>query len=200
MKKLFTILCTALFMVMSCDHHEDIWNELREHEQRIEQLEKQCRELNSNVEAIQTILAAIQQNDYVTDIMKVMEDGVEIGYSITFAKSGTITIYHGTDGSNGSTPKIGVMKASDGRYYWTSDGEWLTDDNGNMVPATVTDPDGNYVTPQFRVADGVWYVSYDNGNSWREMYCQEYECSLFREVRFSKEYIFFTSLKYVPAR
>ncbi|MBO5708014.1 MAG: hypothetical protein J6S01_01635, partial [Bacteroidales bacterium] len=47
-------------------------------------------------------------------------------------------------------------------------GEWLTDDNGNMISATVADPDGRYITPQFRVADGVWYVSFDNGNSWRK--------------------------------
>ena len=169
MKKLFTILLAAIFMVVSCERYEEIWDKLRDHEQRIEQLEKQCRELNSNIEAIQTILAAVQQNDYVTEVMKIMEDGVEVGYSITFAKGGTVTIYHGTDGTAGSAPNIGIKKASDGAYYWTVDDEWLTDDNGNMIPATVSDPDGGYVTPQFRVSEGVWYVSYDNGNSWREI-------------------------------
>ena len=103
--------------------HKDIWNELRDHEQRIEQLEQQCRELNSNIEAVQAILAAVQQNDYVTEVMKIMEDGVEVGYSITFAKAGTITIYHGANGADGGTPSIGVKKASDGSYYWTSNGE-----------------------------------------------------------------------------
>ena len=134
MKKLFTIICTALFLAVSCDRHEDIWNELKEHEQRIEQLEKQCRELNSNIQAIQAILTALQENDYVTEVMKIMENGKEVGYSLTFAKGGSVTIYHGTDGSDGSTPQIGIKKASDGGYYWTSDGEWLTDDNGNMIP------------------------------------------------------------------
>ena len=173
MKKLFIILCTVVFWAASCDRYGEIWDELREHEQRIEHLEKQCRELNSNVEAIQTILSAIQQNDYVTEIMKIVEDGVEVGYSLAFAKGGIVNVYHGTNGSNGSTPKIGVQKASDGEYYWTSDGEWLTDDQGNMIPAIVADPDGGYATPQFRVADGVWYVSYDNGNSWREIEAPE---------------------------
>ena len=56
MKKLFTILCTTLFLALTACQHEDIWEELRDHEQRIEQLEKQCRELNTNIEAIQTIL------------------------------------------------------------------------------------------------------------------------------------------------
>ena len=167
MKKLLTILCTMLLLATTACQHEDIWDKLNDHEQRIEQLEKQCRELNSNVQALQTALTAIEQGDYVTEIMKIMENGTEVGYSITFAKSGTITIYHGTNGTDGTTPKIGVKKASDGAYYWTAGDEWLTDDQGNMIPATVTDPNAPYITPQFRIADGVWYISYDNGNSWR---------------------------------
>jgi len=89
---------------------------------------------------------------------------------LTFAKGGTVTIYYeaGDPAGAGAAPSIGIKKASDGAYYWTSDGEWLTDDNGNMISATVADPDGRYITPQFRVADGVWYVSFDNGNSWRK--------------------------------
>ena len=158
-----------LLLAVSGCQHEDIWNELREHEQRIEQLEKQCRELNTNIEAIQAILTAIQQNDYVTEVMKIMEDGIEVGYSITFAKGGTVTIYHGTNGADGAAPQISIKKAQDGEYYWTADGEWMTDENGERIPAVVADdPNGEYVTPQFRVADGKWYVSYDNGNTWQE--------------------------------
>ena len=168
MKRLFNILCAVLLLALTACQHDEIWEQLRDHEQRIEQLEKQCRELNSNVEALQAILAAVQQNDYVTEVMKVMEDGVEVGYSITFSKSGTITIYHGTNGDAGTTPQIGVRKAEDGSYYWTSNGEWITDENGDKIPAAYSDGgDGKYITPQFRIVDDVWYVSYDNGNSWR---------------------------------
>ena len=168
MKNLITILLMVAFMVMSCDSYEDIWNKLKEHEQRIEQLEKQCHKLNSNIEAIQTALEALQQNDYVTEVMKIVEGGVEVGYCLTFAKGGTVTIYCAADGATDTALNIGIKKASDGAYYWTVDDEWLTDDNGSMISATVSDPDAKYVTPQFRVADGVWYVSYDNGNSWRK--------------------------------
>ena len=53
MKKLFTILCTAIMLTtVSCDRYEEIWETLRDHEQRIEQLEKLCRELNSNMQAV----------------------------------------------------------------------------------------------------------------------------------------------------
>ena len=194
MKKLLTILCTTLLLALTGCQHEDIWEELRDHEQRIEQLEKQCRELNSNIQAIQAVLSAIQQNDYVTEVMKIMEGGIEVGYSLTFAKAGTVTIYHGTDGSDGCTPKIGVKKASDGGYYWTSDGEWLTGEDGEMIPATVTDPNGGYIVPQFRIAEGTWYVSYDNGNSWRVIVMEDNEEAerLFQNVTYDSKYIYLT--------
>ena len=194
MKKLFTtILCSMLLLAVSGCQHEDIWNELREHEQRIEQLEKQCRELNSNVEAIQAILTAIQENDYVTEIMKIMENGVEVGYSITFAKGGTVTIYHGSDGADGAAPKVSIRKAQDGEYYWTVDGEWMTDENGEMIPAVVADdPNGEYVTPQFRVADGKWYVSYDNGNTWRAIDQKNDGENFFQNVTYDQDYVYIT--------
>ena len=194
MKKHITLILTALLAAISCTQFDDsaIWEELLDHRERIEKLEAECNRLNSNIEAMQAVLEALQTNDYVTGVTKIMEDGVEVGYSITFAKGGTITIYHGTDGSDGSTPKIGIKKASDGQYYWTSGDDWLLDDNGNRIPATVSDPDANYITPQFRIVDGVWYISYDNGNSWREMESGEEEAPLFSGVEVTADYIVFT--------
>ena len=66
-------------MAVSCGQYEDIWNNLNDHEQRIKELEKQYRELNSNIEAIQTILTALQEKDYVTEVMRIVEDGEEGG-------------------------------------------------------------------------------------------------------------------------
>ena len=169
MKKLFTIFLAVLLAIVSCNRYDEIWEQLRDHEERIQKLEALCNRLNSNIEAMQAVLTAMEQNDYVTDIVKVMENGVEVGYSITFAKGGTVTIYHGTNGADGAAPQISIKKAQDGEYYWTADGEWMTDENGEMIPAVVADdPDGEYITPQFRVADGKWYVSVDKGNTWRE--------------------------------
>ena len=194
MKKLFTILSFVLLLPISCTRFDDsaIWEELLNHKERIEKLEAECNRLNANINSLQTILEALQTNDYVTDIVKIMEDGVEIGYSITFAKSGTVTIYHGT---NGSAPKVGIQKAADGQYYWTSDGEWLTDENGAKIPAAYADGgDGKYITPLFRVAEGVWYVSYDNGSSWMQIVEDEddEEVPLFKEVTYDKEYVYLT--------
>ena len=172
MKQFAYIILTAFSVLVSCNtyDYESILEQLRDHEERIQRLETECLRLNSNIEAVQTVLEALQSNDYVTDIVKIMEDGVEVGYSITFAKAGTITIYHGTDGAAGATPDIGIKKASDGAYYWTSGGEWLTDENGEKIPAVVAnDPDGKYITPSFRIAEGVWYISCDGGSTWKEL-------------------------------
>ena len=166
MKKLITLLCSTVVLSLGACQHDDIWDKLNEHDEKLEQLEKQCRELNSNVESLQTMLLALQQNEYVTEVKKIVEDGVEVGYSITFSKSGTITIMNGTEST---APVIGVKKHTDGLYYWTADGEWMTDDQGNMISATVADTNGNYVVPQFRITNGVWYVSYDNGGEWRKL-------------------------------
>ena len=197
MKK-FAVIIITLLSAISCTNLDEVWAELREHEERIEKLEALCNKLNSNVEAIQTILTALEQNDYVTDIVKVMEDGVEVGYSITFAKGGTVTIYHGTDGTDGAagaTPQIGIKKASDGAYYWTSNGEWITDENGDKIPAAYSDGgDGKFITPQFRIVDDVWYVSYDNGNSWRVIVMGDNEGTeqFFQNVTYDSKYVYLT--------
>ena len=185
MKKYILLLAT-LALAISCARFDDsaIWEELLNHKERIEKLEAECNKLNSNMVAMQTALEALQTNDYVKDVVKVVENGVEIGYSITFVKGGTVTIYHGT---NGSAPKVGIQKASDGQYYWTSDGEWMTDDDGEKIPATVQDPDAGYITPQFRIAEGVWYISFDNGSTWRQIEHEEEPKPLFLDIDATNE-------------
>lgn len=169
----------AAATMVSCVNFDDseIWDKLNEHEQRIEELEKVCGRLNANIDALQSVMIALQENDYVTGVTKICEDGVEIGYSLSFAKGGTVTIYHGQDGQDGQdgedglnspAPKIGIRKAADGEYYWTADEEWLTDENGEKIPAVYNkSKDGKYITPMFRVADEGWYISFDDGNSWK---------------------------------
>ena len=193
MKKIITIAFTILSLV-SCTNLDEVWAELRDHEQRIQKLEVLCNKLNSNIQAIQVVLTALEQNDYVTDIVKVVEDGVEVGYSITFAKGGTVTVYHGADGA---APKVSIRKASDGAYYWTADDEWMTDDEGKMIPAAVPEgqdsPATNYITPQFRVVDGKWFMSLDNGNTWVEIVQDGDDAErFFTEVTYDSDYLYLT--------
>lgn len=75
MKKVFIII-TAIISIISCANLDEVWNELRDHEERIQKLEALCNKLNSNIEAMQAVLTALEQNDYVTDIVKVVENGI----------------------------------------------------------------------------------------------------------------------------
>ena len=146
-----TIVCAAIFT--ACEKYDDslLVNRMDNFEQRLKTLEELCTQMNTNISALQAITNALQQNDYVTNIAPINKDGKVIGYSITFSKSGSITLYHGEDGKDGQngtdgkdgedgyTPIIGVKKASDGIYYWTLDGEWLLDSDGNKIKAVGTD-------------------------------------------------------------
>lgn len=193
------LVLSFVLMLSACARFDDteIWDKLQDHEERIEMLETLCDRLNTNIESIQTLLSAVQNNDYVTDVVALMEGNNIIGYTISFAKGGPITIYNGTDGSS---PKVGIRKASDGEYYWTADDEWLTDEDGEKIPAAVSESDenGRYITPQLRIADGNWYVSYDDGNTWRLLgkveEDEEDQCaSLFQSIDTTNaDYVIFT--------
>ena len=195
MKKILlsVVLATSLALTSCKFDDSDIWDKfgemeesIRDHEQRISALEELCKQMNTNIEALQTLVDALEKRDYITNISPIREDGVVIGYTISFGKSDTITIYHGKDGVNGSdgkdgyTPQIGVMKDTDNIYYWTLDGEWLLDAKGDKIQANgVNGTDGtngsngtngtNGVTPQLKIENDYWYVSYDNGATWEKL-------------------------------
>ena len=184
MKKLFTYLLVAITMIIAgCSESFDdskIWDKLNDHESRIAKLEELCKQMNTNISSLQTIVTALQNNDYVTGVTPVTKNGEVIGYTITFTKSQPITIYHGEDGKDGAngkdgyTPQIGVKQDTDGIYYWTLDGVWLYDAKGNKIKAVGTDgkngQDGeDGITPKLKIENDYWYVSYDNGQTWTKL-------------------------------
>ena len=185
-----------------------------------EQLKKQCEEMNQNITAMQQILEALQNNDYVTSVQQIVEDGKTIGYTIYFSKSGAVTIYHGengkdgADGKDGHSPIVGVRQDSDGIYYWTLDGEWLLDEAGNKIKAVGVDgqdgtngsdgTDGENgadgITPQLKIENEYWYISYDNGVTWSQLGKATGEDgvdgkdgdSFFQSVTQDEQYVYFT--------
>ena len=162
MKKLSLLLLTlTLCFFTAC--HKSIWEELENLDQRVTKLEELCKEMNTNIISIQTIVNVQQSGDYITGIVEIKKDGEVIGYTITFANHEPITIYHGQDGKDGADGKD-----TDGVYYWTLNGEWLLDENGNKLP--VSGEDGKDGTmPQLKIEEGYWYVSYDNGATWTQL-------------------------------
>ena len=206
MKK-FSLLLLTLVVCCFTACHKDIWAELENLDQRVTKLEELCKEMNTNITSLQTIVSVLQSNDFITGIVEIKKNGEVIGYTITFANHDPITIYHGqdgkdgADGKDGSTPVIGVAQDTDGVYYWTLNGEWLLDDNGNKLPVSGKDgqngtngsngqdgadgkdgqdgedgkdgADGQNgkdgITPQLKIEDGYWYISYDNGATWTQL-------------------------------
>lgn len=197
MKKIIYSLMLVLGMsvALSCEKFDDtdIWKEISALQSRVGKLEDMCKEMNTNISSLQSIVSALQNNDYITNVAPVVKAGETIGYTITFSKNGPITILNGEngkdgvngqdgqDGKDGTTPVISVVLGEDGLYYWTVNGEYLLDANGNRIAASgkngIDGKDGedgqdgqdgqDGITPQLKIEDGGWYVSVDNGATWR---------------------------------
>lgn len=151
MKKLGLYLILWLAVAAAGCHDEyddsDLRSRVEDLASRVERLETWCNTVNGQISALQGLVSALENNDYVTGITPIMEGTKEVGYTITFTKSGPVTILHGRDGAKGDkgdpgiTPVIGVKQDTDGLYYWTvqvgqGEAAWLLDDSGNKVPTT----------------------------------------------------------------
>ena len=168
MKKLFAFLMVALVgaSLMSCQRR--LKEQLEELEERVSALEDIAKKTNDDIVAIQSILDALENNVYVTDVITTSE-----GYTIQFSDGTSAVISNGQDGVN--APIISVRQDTDGYYYWTLNGEWLIVD-GNKVRANGKDGvdgtngiDGkNAVTPQVRINEDTkeWEISTDGGKTW----------------------------------
>lgn len=187
MRKLILFTLLIIGNIGCSDDYDDskLWDSINDLENRVTKLEELCQQMNTNISSLQEIVTALQKNESIKSV-STLTDGS--GYLITFSSGKTITIYHGNngtdgedgqDGNDGKTPTISVKKDIDGIYYWTVNGEWLIID-GNKVKAEGSDGedgmDGNDgsdgtdgITPQFKIEQGYWYISYDNEQSWIQL-------------------------------
>ena len=193
MKRFLSILSLVIlgFVSTACYDDTDIREKIDDLDGRVTTLETLCTELNSNLSALTTLVQAMQKGDYVVSISPLIEDGVEVGYRIVFKESGVVDLYHGKDGADGEdgkdgangadgkdgangqdgangtdghTPVLGTKQDTDGAYYWTIDGEWVLDGEGNKIPLVTVG-----ATPQLKIEDETWFVSYDDGKTWEEL-------------------------------
>ena len=139
-----------MFTTSCRDDYDDtaLWETVNDHEQRLAALEEWQNEVNHNIQSLYTL---INTTDYITSVTPLVEGGLEVGYTISFLHSDPITIYHGKkgdkgeqgvdgeDGADGYTPQIGLTKGEDGNWYWTLDGELMTDPQGNPIRANGLD-------------------------------------------------------------
>ena len=156
------LLAGLAFGISGCMKQDldEIRKELQEQEERIAALEEWQKSVNSDILSLKSLIEAIEGKDFVTSV-KTLEDGT--GYVITFANSGDITIKHG---EKGDTPIIGAKQDTDGKYYWTVNGEWLPDYE-NRIPVT-GDKGKDAIAPEVRInpSTNEWEISIDNGTTW----------------------------------
>ena len=143
-----TLAAALMLLAAACaDDYDDsaLWDKVNDHEERIAALEKWQEQTNQSIAAMQELL---NTTDMITGVTAVTEDGETVGYTITFLHSDPITIYNGAkgadgedgaDGADGQTPQIGLAQAEDGNWYWTLNGETLTDADGNPIRANGLD-------------------------------------------------------------
>ena len=177
MKKVFTLLMVALVCVSMTNCNRKIKNQLEELDERVTALEEIAKKTNADIAALQNIVNAIQNNVFVTDVIKTSD-----GYTIQFSDGTSAVISNGKDGTN--APVISIKQDTDGNYYWTLDGEWLIVD-GERVRANGKDGlDGqngtngqngqnglngqDAIAPQVRINPDTkeWEISVDGGNTW----------------------------------
>ncbi len=182
MKKFFALFACATLLFACSDEYDDsaLRNDIDSLKDRVTKLENICKDINSDIASLNEVVAALRNG---TTIESVTE--IENGYTIKFTNGESITIHNGekgdtgapgadgengADGEDGNTPVIGV-KQDNGVYYWTVDGEWLTDENGNKIKAEGQDgaAAGDATVPQLKAEEGFWWISLDNGANWEKL-------------------------------
>jgi hypothetical protein len=178
------LLIMIAFCLTSCDKY-NYTDDLQGLGSRVEDLEKKVLEAGEQIELLNELILAINTNGYITDIT----DNGDGTYTIKFNTDKTYTLRNGHVGKDGktSTLDMGVKQdPKDGKWYWTLNGDWLLDGNGNKMPAGAKDgqdgkdgkdgkdgidgKDGSSATavlPQVRInKNRYWEISTDGGTTW----------------------------------
>ncbi|MCI6428917.1 MAG: DUF4988 domain-containing protein [Rikenellaceae bacterium] len=160
MKKVLLTLAAVAGMFCSCT--KDLENRVAELEKKFAELEAK---VNANVKSISDLVAAAESGVTINSVAPASDGN---GYVISFSDGTTAVIVNGTngtdgkDGADGHTPQIGFQEI-DGILYWTVDGVLLKDGENNVPVTGAAGEDGK--TPEFRINDNVWEVSFD-GQTW----------------------------------
>ena len=148
------VLCVALAGCKDDFDDSELRDQIADLDGRLTSLEKLCAQMNTNISSMQTIVSALQQNDYITGVTPITEGGNTIGYTITFMKNRPITIYHGKDGKKGEdgiTPRFKIengrgMVSRDNGSTWEDAGQ-ATGDQG--LPGVAG------ITPKLKIESGM---------------------------------------------
>lgn len=152
--QLIALFVCGAMMFTACYDDSDLQKRIGDAETEISNLKTAVSTLNNDYSTLRGLVEKLQNAVTVDKVEK-----TATGYTIYFSDKTTAVI---TNGEDGYSPVISIAKDTDGCYYWTMDGAWMTDASGNKFPAQGT-------TPEVKVEDSFWFVSTDGGKTWKNM-------------------------------
>lgn len=173
MKKILLMLVPLLALIGCSYDDTDIQKRLDDLDGQLTELQALVKALNSDVTTLKELVAGKR---FISDV----QPGEDGGYVVTLVtaagETSTITI---SDGKDGTSSVVGVKQDSDGIYYWTLNGEFILD-NGKKLPVSG-------VTPEFKIENSHWWISYDNGATWTDCGKAQTDQNLFKSVVTSED-------------
>ena len=139
-----------------------VQDELDQTHEKLTALQELVNNVNQNLTSLQQIVAELDDSRTVSAVTPLGEDG----YDLSFRDGKTVRISFGKDGVDGIVHPVGVKLGEDGLYYWTVDGEFMTDADGNPIRATAGDGK-DAVAPELKATEEGWMISLDGGNTFK---------------------------------
>ena len=155
-------------------------DELITMQNEIDLLYTQVEEMNKGLSTLHGIVNEMASKGYIVDVREFQKDD-KGGYTLTFRavtindngsvseNTYSIDLYSGVDGKDGEDAEpfvVGVKRdTDDGRWYWydVQGNTWMRAPDGKRF--LVDGQDGK--TPELKVEDGYWCVSWDGGKTWK---------------------------------
>lgn len=149
--KLYKSLLFGLLMCgfAACDT-TDLERDINSLKDRVEDYEAQVQKLNDDMNIIRVLL------DGNKTITSYSFDGTN--YTLTLSNGETLTLTQGVVGAN--YPSITIDEES---------GNWIIAGKDSGVKAEAEDGKDAPYTPQFKIENGNWWVSYDGKNTWENL-------------------------------
>lgn len=155
----FLFVLFVMALVTGCTNLDFFERRLDDYEARLQKLENEMQAANRDIVALRELFKANEKAITITDYRPLDDNS---GYVLTMSDGNKIVLKNGL---NGQSSAIGVKKGEDGILYWTLNGEYMYDGDGNKIQAK-GENGVNGATPQLRVnKDGYWEYSFD-GKSW----------------------------------
>lgn len=152
-------MCFCAMGLTACSIDE-VREDIAALENRVAALEEWQASVNSDLMSLSKLVNELESRNLITAVTPLLENGEEIGYRISFQTGDPIVIYHGEPSTY--IPLFGVAQNDAGDFCWTLDGEFITDEDGDLIPV-VSD-----LVPQVRINsnNNEWEISTDGGQTW----------------------------------